>query len=147
MWLGRALRRLVPLGLVVLLQACGDDSPNCIPDVQLVDQVAFETVTPGPLPVVFADAVLEQEEVIYFEAGCPADAVYTYLYFDPASRWFVDFSYDLDVQFTATSGWFYRGSARFAGSLAPTNRVFVSDDPRPISAANIDLVFTSFVPF
>lgn len=145
--LGRALRRLVPLALVVLLPACGDDGPSCIPDVRLVDEVAFELVTPGPLPVLFADAVLEQEEVTYFESGCPADGVFTYLYFDPYSRWFVDFSYDLDVQFTATSGWFYRGSARFAGSLAPTNRVLVSDDPRPISAASIDLVFTSFVPF
>ncbi|MCU0620871.1 MAG: hypothetical protein MUC69_05130 [Gemmatimonadales bacterium] len=147
MALRRTLARLVPLLCATLLAACGDDGPDCVPDSRLVDQVAFETVTPGPLPVPFADAVLEQYEIIFLDSRCPANRLETYLYFDPLSRWFVDFDYDLDVRFTPTSGWFYRGSARFSGSLAPTNSILVSDDGRFISDAAIDLVFTSFEPF
>jgi hypothetical protein len=147
MRLGPSLRGALAALALVLVTGCGDGNsgPSCRSFV--VDElfVNFPIFAPGAT-VPFAEAQVRQAFLDFDDVRCGAPFAQAFLRFAPLAPLRVRFGYRMDFVYPG-AGWFFTGDVQLLGGATPTNEVFVSDDPFPITDGRFTLRFTFFEPF
>jgi hypothetical protein len=147
MRLGPSLRGAFAALALVLVAGCGDSNtgPACRSFVADELFVNFPIFAPGATAP-FAEAQVRQAFFDWDDVRCGSPFAEVYLRFAPLAPLRVRFGYRMDFIYPR-NGWFFTGDVQLLGGVTPTNEVFVSSDPFPITDGAFSLRFTFFEPF